>query len=153
MKCRSKDDIYRERERLLIVTSPSGLWSILSMPLGPRDVRRIRATAFPAEMLAFWASKPRNRVFWSCSFRMMNGRPNSSKANAIFYLLLLLSSSLCNVPNTRDAGRDGGGNNIERKEKSSREWEWVQQQVLEKKEVLKSSKERSPSLLAWICCF
>lgn len=38
---------------LLIVTSPSGLWSILSMPLGPREVRRMRATALPAEMLAF----------------------------------------------------------------------------------------------------
>lgn len=37
----------------LMVTSPSGLWSILSMPLGPREVRRMRATALPAEMLAF----------------------------------------------------------------------------------------------------
>lgn len=33
---------------ILIVTSPSGLWSILSMPLGPREVRRMRATALAA---------------------------------------------------------------------------------------------------------
>lgn len=66
-----------------MTTSPSGLWSILSMPLGPREVRRIRATARPAEMLAFCASRPRRRDFCSCSLRMMKGLPYSSKANAM----------------------------------------------------------------------
>jgi len=48
-------------------TSPSGLCSILSMPLGPRDDCRMRATAFAALMFAFCASMPRIRDFFSCS--------------------------------------------------------------------------------------
>lgn len=77
-------DVKRNgRENWLMVTSPSGLWSILSMPLGPREVRRMRATALPAEMLAFWASRPLNLLFCSCSFRMRNGLPYSSKASAM----------------------------------------------------------------------
>ena len=54
------------------------------MPLGPREVLRMRAMAFPAEMLAFWASSPLSLVFCSCSLMIMNGLPNSSKASAIF---------------------------------------------------------------------
>jgi hypothetical protein len=70
-------------KRILMMTSPSGDWSILSMPLGPSDVRRIRATALAEAMLAFCASSPRRRVFFSCSRRIMKGRPNSSKASAM----------------------------------------------------------------------
>jgi hypothetical protein len=66
-----------------MVTSPSGDWSILSMPLGPSEVRRMRATALAAAMLAFCASSPLRRDFFSCSRRMMKGRPNSSKASAM----------------------------------------------------------------------
>jgi hypothetical protein len=66
-----------------MVTSPSGDWSILSMPLGPSEVRRMRATALAAAMLAFCASSPLRRDLFSCSRRMMKGRPNSSKASAM----------------------------------------------------------------------
>ena len=37
----------------LMQTSPSPLCNILSMPLGPREERRMRATALAAWMLAF----------------------------------------------------------------------------------------------------
>ncbi|GLJ33594.1 hypothetical protein SUGI_0675410 [Cryptomeria japonica] len=66
-----------------MVTSLSGLVSILSMPLGPREVQRILATALAAAMLAFYASSPFTRVFFSCSLNIINGLPNSSNANAI----------------------------------------------------------------------
>jgi hypothetical protein len=51
----------------LMVTSPSGLCSILSMPLGPRDERSVLATVFAAKMLAFTASVPRTRDLLPCS--------------------------------------------------------------------------------------
>ena len=51
----------------LMQTSPSGLCSILSMPLGPRDDCSILEIAFAAWMLAFCASIPRIRCFFSCS--------------------------------------------------------------------------------------
>eukprot|EP00004_Rigifila_ramosa_P012773 TRINITY_DN2790_c0_g1_i3.p1 TRINITY_DN2790_c0_g1~~TRINITY_DN2790_c0_g1_i3.p1 ORF type:complete len:650 (+),score=158.03 TRINITY_DN2790_c0_g1_i3:1287-3236(+) len=66
---------------LVIVTSPSGFWSILSRPFGPRDVLRMLATVRAARMLAFCASTPFTRVLFSCSRMMMNGRPNSSNAS------------------------------------------------------------------------
>lgn len=45
----------------LIVTSPSGLCSILSMPLGPREDLSVLATVLAARMLALTASVPRSR--------------------------------------------------------------------------------------------
>jgi len=55
------------RKNALIVTSPSGLCSILSMPLGPNEERRTRDTALQAWMLAFTASRPEMRDLASCS--------------------------------------------------------------------------------------
>lgn len=52
----------------LIVTSPSGLCSILSMPFGPRDDLSVLATVFAARMLAFTASVPRRRDLLPCSY-------------------------------------------------------------------------------------
>mmetsp|Transcript_5057 Transcript_5057/g.10697 ORF Transcript_5057/g.10697 Transcript_5057/m.10697 type:complete len:450 (+) Transcript_5057:386-1735(+) len=49
----------------VMVTSPSGDTSILSMPFGPKDVRNKLDTVRAARMLAFCASKPFNRVFCS----------------------------------------------------------------------------------------
>mmetsp|Transcript_52102 Transcript_52102/g.111444 ORF Transcript_52102/g.111444 Transcript_52102/m.111444 type:complete len:379 (+) Transcript_52102:815-1951(+) len=68
---------------LVMVTSPSGLCSILSMPLGPRDVFRMLQTALAARMFAFCASTPLSRPFFSPSLMMMNGRPYSSNAKLI----------------------------------------------------------------------
>lgn len=51
----------------LMHTSPSGPWSNLSMPFGPRDDLRILAMAFADLMCALWASIPRIRCFFSCS--------------------------------------------------------------------------------------
>lgn len=71
------------QQHSLIVTSPSELCSILSMPLGPREDLRMRATALAAWMLPFTASVPVTRVLPSCSLMMMKGRPNSSNARLI----------------------------------------------------------------------
>ena len=54
-----------------MVTSPSGDTSILSMPLGPKLVRRIFVTVRAAMMLAFCASKPFSRDLLSWSRMMM----------------------------------------------------------------------------------
>jgi hypothetical protein len=77
------------REEILIMTSPSGDWSILSIPLGPSEVRRMRATARPAAILAFCASSPRSLVLFSCSLSIINGLPYSSNASAILVSLFL----------------------------------------------------------------
>eukprot|EP01139_Manchomonas_bermudensis_P019019 Amastigsp_a676308_541.p3 type:complete len:128 gc:universal Amastigsp_a676308_541:1261-1644(+) len=68
------------------VTSPSPSTMILSMPFGPSDDRRVCATVRAARMCCLCASSPRMRDFFSCSRRMMIGRPFSSKAK------LMLSS-------------------------------------------------------------
>jgi len=52
----------------LMVTSPSGLCSILSMPFGPKEDLRVRATVLAARMLAFTASVPRRRDLLPCSY-------------------------------------------------------------------------------------
>mmetsp|Transcript_31984 Transcript_31984/g.72736 ORF Transcript_31984/g.72736 Transcript_31984/m.72736 type:complete len:233 (-) Transcript_31984:30-728(-) len=67
----------------VIVTSPSALTNILSIPLGPRDVRRRLVTLRAARIFAFCASSPLIRAFACCSLRMMNGLPYSSKINDI----------------------------------------------------------------------
>mmetsp|Transcript_24472 Transcript_24472/g.75486 ORF Transcript_24472/g.75486 Transcript_24472/m.75486 type:complete len:273 (-) Transcript_24472:156-974(-) len=69
----------------VMVTSPSGETIILSMPLGPSDVRRRLDTDRAAMMLCFWASRPLMRDFCCCSFRMMKGRPYSSKTIDMVY--------------------------------------------------------------------
>lgn len=51
-----------------MVTSPSGLCSILSMPLGPREDLRVRDTVLAARMFALTASMPLMRCFFSCSW-------------------------------------------------------------------------------------
>mmetsp|Transcript_45746 Transcript_45746/g.118237 ORF Transcript_45746/g.118237 Transcript_45746/m.118237 type:complete len:256 (-) Transcript_45746:46-813(-) len=65
------------------VTSPSPEMRTLSIPLGPRLVRMMFATARAARMLAFCASKPLVLFTFSCSRKMMNGRPYSSKVTLI----------------------------------------------------------------------
>lgn len=55
------------QQHSLMVTSPSGLCSILSMPLGPREERSVRATVFAARMFALTASVPRSRDLLPCS--------------------------------------------------------------------------------------
>ena len=50
-----------------IVSSPSGLWSILSMPLGPSEDRKVRATVRAAKMFDFWASRPLMRFLFAPS--------------------------------------------------------------------------------------
>ena len=57
------------RRHSLMVTSPSGLCSILSIPLGPRDDRSVLATDFAAMMDALTASMPFTRDLRSCSCR------------------------------------------------------------------------------------
>mmetsp|Transcript_118621 Transcript_118621/g.281568 ORF Transcript_118621/g.281568 Transcript_118621/m.281568 type:complete len:245 (+) Transcript_118621:1072-1806(+) len=66
---------------LVTVTSPSGPTTILSMPLGPMELRTESATAFAARILALCASKPESRFFLACSSKMMNGFPYSSTAS------------------------------------------------------------------------
>mmetsp|Transcript_30469 Transcript_30469/g.97229 ORF Transcript_30469/g.97229 Transcript_30469/m.97229 type:complete len:277 (-) Transcript_30469:197-1027(-) len=61
------------------VTSPSGFTSILSMPLGPSDVRSTDDTDRAARMFAFCAARPFTRAASWLSLRMTNGRPYSSK--------------------------------------------------------------------------
>ncbi len=56
---------------LLMVTSPSGLCSILSMPLGPREDLSVLATVLAARMLALTASVPRSRDLLPCSYSIM----------------------------------------------------------------------------------
>ena len=63
----------------VMVTSPSGETIILSMPLGPNEVRSKPETERAAMILCFWACKPLIRDLACCSFRMMKGRPYSSK--------------------------------------------------------------------------
>ena len=63
----------------VMVTSPSGETIILSMPLGPNEVRSKPETDRAAMMLCFWACNPLMRLLACCSFRMMKGRPYSSK--------------------------------------------------------------------------
>lgn len=65
---------------VLIITSPSGPCIILSIPLGPSEVLRILDTDLAAAMLARCASIPFIRFFFSCSRRIRNGLPYSSKA-------------------------------------------------------------------------
>ena len=65
--CFSRAPQRWQLDHALMQTSPSGLCSILSMPLGPREDCSIRDIAFAACMLAFWASIPRMRCFFSCS--------------------------------------------------------------------------------------
>jgi hypothetical protein len=106
-----------------MVTSPSGDWSILSMPLGPSEVRRMRATALAAAMLAFCASSPLRRDLFSCSRRMMKGRPNSSKASAMAAACAgARPAGLCSLRDRtgqrqrqrRGSGRGGGGGREQR---------------------------------------
>mmetsp|Transcript_2997 Transcript_2997/g.10763 ORF Transcript_2997/g.10763 Transcript_2997/m.10763 type:complete len:293 (-) Transcript_2997:26-904(-) len=78
----------------VIVTSPSGDTSILSMPRGPRLERRMDVTARAAMMFDFCASRPRNRDLADCSRRMMNGRPYSSKVSDMASLYLYRRTSL-----------------------------------------------------------
>ena len=63
----------------VIVTSPSGETIILSMPFGPKDVRSKPETDRAAIILCFCACRPLMRLLACCSFRMMKGRPYSSK--------------------------------------------------------------------------
>ena len=63
----------------VMVTSPSGETIILSMPLGPNDVLSNPETDRAAMMLCFCACRPLMRDLACCSFRMMKGRPYSSK--------------------------------------------------------------------------
>lgn len=60
---------------LLIVMSPSELCSILSIPLGPNELRKVRETAFAARILALTASTPRTRDFLSCSCDFKHQQP------------------------------------------------------------------------------
>jgi hypothetical protein len=64
-----------------MVTSPSGETSILSMPFGPKLVRRMLVTVRAAMMFAFCASRPFSRDLLSWSRMMMYGRPYSSKTS------------------------------------------------------------------------
>lgn len=57
----------------LMTMSPSGPWSSLSMPLGPREVRRTRDTALAAWMLDLTASMPFTRLCFSCSCSTAKG--------------------------------------------------------------------------------
>ena len=63
---------------LVMVTSPSGLTMILSIPLGPSEVRTMPEMVRAANMLALVASMPLTRALACCSFRMTKGRPYSS---------------------------------------------------------------------------
>ena len=49
------------------------------MPLGPKEVLSRLETERAAMMLCFWACRPLMRLLACCSFRMMKGRPYSSK--------------------------------------------------------------------------
>ena len=62
----------------VMVTSPSAETRILSIPLGPRDVRTIWEIDFAARMFALVASRPLTLDFACCSFRMTKGLPYSS---------------------------------------------------------------------------
>jgi len=62
----------------VMVTSPSADTSILSIPLGPREVRTIWEIDFAAMMFALVASRPLTLDFACCSFRMTKGLPYSS---------------------------------------------------------------------------
>mmetsp|Transcript_17542 Transcript_17542/g.36842 ORF Transcript_17542/g.36842 Transcript_17542/m.36842 type:complete len:250 (+) Transcript_17542:1188-1937(+) len=63
---------------LVMVTSPSGETRILSMPLGPREERRILEMEVAARIFDLTASRPFTRALACCSFKMMKGRPYSS---------------------------------------------------------------------------
>lgn len=63
---------------LVMVTSPSGETKILSIPLGPREVRTMSEIDFAARMFALVASRPFTLDFACCSFRITKGRPYSS---------------------------------------------------------------------------
>ncbi len=63
---------------LVMVTSPSGETRILSIPLGPSEVRTIWEMDLAARMLALVASRPLTRAFACCSFKITKGRPYSS---------------------------------------------------------------------------
>lgn len=63
---------------LVMVTSPSGDTSILSIPLGPREVLTIEEMDFAAMILALVASRPLTLAFACCSLSMMKGLPYSS---------------------------------------------------------------------------
>lgn len=63
----------------VIVTSPSGETRILSIPLGPREVRTIWEMERAAIMLDFVASSPFTRAFACCSFKITKGLPYSSE--------------------------------------------------------------------------
>ena len=63
----------------VMVTSPSGETIILSIPFGPRDVLNKPETDRAAIILCFCACRPLMRLLACCSFRMMKGRPYSSK--------------------------------------------------------------------------
>mmetsp|Transcript_9052 Transcript_9052/g.15312 ORF Transcript_9052/g.15312 Transcript_9052/m.15312 type:complete len:255 (+) Transcript_9052:1057-1821(+) len=68
---------------LVMVTSPSGLTSILSIPLGPREERRRADTDRAAMIFAFCASNPLILAFSCCSRRITKGLPYSSNTNDI----------------------------------------------------------------------
>lgn len=106
---------------VLMVTSPSGDCSILSIPFGPKDERKMRATAFAAAMLAFCAASPWSLCFLSCScgqhhgellrdlmhdealptLMMMYGLPNSSNARDMAMCFHAAHAAV-------DGGDDGG---------------------------------------------
>mmetsp|Transcript_87388 Transcript_87388/g.120367 ORF Transcript_87388/g.120367 Transcript_87388/m.120367 type:complete len:278 (-) Transcript_87388:37-870(-) len=66
---------------LVTITSPSGPTTILSMPLGPIELRIVSAIALAARMFALCASRPFSRFFFACSSMMMKGLPYSSMAS------------------------------------------------------------------------
>ena len=66
-----------------MVTSPSGLCSILSMPLGPSDDLQMRATVLAARMLAFTASMPLMRVFFSPSCLRGRAKVDGPRRNVV----------------------------------------------------------------------
>jgi hypothetical protein len=51
-------------------TSPSGDTNILSIPFGPRDEDNVLATAFAANILLLYASKPLSLFFEAYSLKI-----------------------------------------------------------------------------------
>ena len=79
---------------LVMVTSPSADTRILSIPLGPRDVRTIWEMDFAARMFAFVASRPFTLDFACCSLRITKGLPYSSGLINILYSLSIVLNSV-----------------------------------------------------------
>ena len=89
----------KRRRRALITMSPSGLCSILSMPLGPMLERMTRATALAARMLAFCASRPLMRLLRSCSYAPLHehegGATLLSGTEAHSHIIMIFTRRLC----------------------------------------------------------